>query len=76
MRIAGLDRPPVIQVVNEITGETIYTLRIRDFSYQPGVFAEGSYMVNIGEPGTGSIKILKGLFSLPTKDQDRITVTF
>ncbi|MEE9462388.1 MAG: hypothetical protein V3V53_11190 [Bacteroidales bacterium] len=76
IHITGLDHPPVIQVVNEITGETIYTLRIRDFSYQPGVFAEGSYTVHIGEPGTSSMQSLTGLFSVATKKQDKITVTF
>jgi len=72
----GLDQPPVVQIVNEITGETLYTLRIRDFSYQPGVFDEGSYTVHIGEPGTSSMQSLTGLLSSITKEQDQITVTF
>jgi hypothetical protein len=74
--VTGLERPPVIQVVNEITGEIIYTLRIRDFNYQPAVFAEGSYTVHIGEPGTAAMKSLTGLLSGETKQQERITVTF
>ncbi len=74
--VTGLERPPVIQVVNEITGEIIYTLRIRDFTYQPAVFSEGSYTVHIGEPGTPGMKSLTGLLSQETKQQERITVTF
>lgn len=76
IHISGLDHLPVIQVVNEITGETIYTLRIRDFSYQPCVFAEGSYTVHIGEPGTSSMQSLTGLLSTTAKEQDEITITF
>jgi hypothetical protein len=76
VHITGLDHPPVIQVVNEITGETLYTLRIRDFNYQPGVFAEGSYTIHIGEPGTSSMQSLTGLLSLAKKEQNRITVAF
>ncbi len=76
LHVTGLEHPPVVQVVNEITGETIYTLRIREFSYQPGVFAEGSYTVYIGEPGTDSMQSLRGLLSVTTKEQDKITVTF
>jgi hypothetical protein len=76
LMVTGLTRPPVIQVVNEITGEIIYTLRIRDYSYQPGVFDEGSYTVHIGEPGTDRMKSLRGLLSADTKTQDRIRVSF
>ncbi len=76
LQVTGLDHPPVIQVVNEITGETIYTLRIRDFTYQPGVFTEGSYTVHIGEPGTGSMQSLTGLVSLTAKEQAGIFVKF
>ena len=76
INVTGLDRPPVVQVVNEITGEIIYTFRIREFSYQPGVFAEGSYTVHIGEPGTTSMQSLTGLLSVASKEQDKITVAF
>jgi alkaline phosphatase D len=74
--VTGLDHPPVVQVVNEITGETIYTLRIRGFNYQPGIFAEGIYTLHIGEPGTPSMQSLTGLLSATTKEQDKITLTF
>jgi alkaline phosphatase D len=75
IHVTGLDRPPVIQVINEITGEIIYSLRIRDFSYQPPVFVDGSYTVHIGEPGT-SMQSLTGLLSMPAKEQDSITAAF
>jgi hypothetical protein len=74
--ISGLENPPVIQVVDEITGGIIYTLRIREFNYQPGVFAEGSYTVHIGEPGTSRMQSLTGLTSLDSKKQEKITIDF
>jgi alkaline phosphatase D len=76
IHVTGLDRPPVLQVVNEITGEIIYTLRIRDFVYQPRVFTEASYTVQIGEPGTDSMQSLTGLLPMPVGEQDSITAAF
>jgi hypothetical protein len=74
--VEGLERAPVVQVVDEITGEILYTLRIRGFSYQPGVFSEGSYTVHVGEPGTNNMQSLTGLISSSTAEQEKITVTF
>ena len=41
---------PVVQVVDERSGEVVYTLRARTKHFKPWVFAEGSYTVRIGEP--------------------------
>ena len=41
---------PVVQVVDERSGEVVYTLRARTKHFRPWVFAEGSYTVRIGEP--------------------------
>jgi hypothetical protein len=41
---------PVVQVVDERSGEVVYTLRARTARFKPWVFAEGSYTVRIGEP--------------------------
>ncbi len=75
-RISGLDRPPVIQVINEITGETIYTLRIRNYEYQPHVFRAGTYSVTVGEPGTNQQQTLTGLISSDSRDQHVIDIDF
>ena len=42
---------PVVQVVNEASGEIVYTLRIDGNSYRPKVFAAGMYTVRVGEEG-------------------------
>jgi hypothetical protein len=49
---------PVLQVVDERTGEVVYTLRAKTPRFKPWVFAEGSYTVRIGEP-PARMRILK-----------------
>jgi alkaline phosphatase D len=76
IKISGLDHPPVIQVIDESAQEIIYTLRIRDYSYQPKVFRHGTYTVKIGEPGTPDMKELNGISSSPEKGVEIIEVEF
>ena len=45
------EEEPVIQVVEEKTGEVVYTLRAKSNSWQPKVFAEGNYTVHISDGG-------------------------
>jgi hypothetical protein len=54
---AGI-KTPVVQVVDERSGEVVYTLRAKTPRFKPWVFAEGSYTVKIGEP-PARMKILK-----------------
>ena len=76
LRITGLDRPPVIHVANEITGEIIYTLRIKGNRYQPAVFEEGTYTIQIGEPGTPAMKTISGIIAGTEKGQEEVEVSF
>ncbi|MFC2098167.1 hypothetical protein ACFLSP_00345 [Bacteroidota bacterium] len=74
--VSGLERPPVIQVINEVTGEIIYTLRVSSYSYQAKVFETGTYSITIGEPGTSLIKSLSGLISMDSREQESLLVSF
>jgi hypothetical protein len=56
---------PVIQVLDEQLGEIVYTLRISGVSFQPKVFRSGSYTVRVGDPDTGSWKVIEGLSASP-----------
>ena len=49
--VAGMDEP-VVQVVDQATGEIMYTMRAPGPGFAPPVFAEGLYTVWAGEPGT------------------------
>ena len=49
----------VLQVVEEKTGEVVYTLRIKGNSFRPKVFANGNYTIRVGE-GKNQ-KVLNGI---------------
>lgn len=42
-------RNPVVQVIEEATGEIVYTLRIQGQKFRPKVFAPGRYTLHVGE---------------------------
>jgi hypothetical protein len=60
LEIGGVEQP-VVQVIEEATGEVVYTLRIAGRSFRPHVFAPGRYTVVISEPETGKLRELRGL---------------
>lgn len=53
---------PVVQVIDEASGDILYTLRIDGSSYRPKVFREGTYSIRVGEGP--SRKVLKHVESL------------
>ena len=59
---------PVIVVTDELTSTPIYALRIVGSTFRPPIFATGTYMVEVGEPGTDNMKTLHGV--RPTDDPD------
>jgi hypothetical protein len=65
---------PVVQVVREDTGEVVYTLRIRGTAFRPRVFAEGTYTIRVGEPGTERDKAVRGLRAEPEHETARLSV--
>jgi hypothetical protein len=52
-----------VQVVEDKSGEVVYTLRINGKDFRPKVFAKGKYTVKVGE-GTNR-KVIKGVQALP-----------
>ena len=51
LKIVGA-KDPVVQVVEEATGEIVYTIRIQGTSFRPKVFKKGAYTVHVGEGKT------------------------
>jgi alkaline phosphatase D len=51
----------VLAVIEESSGETIYSLRLSGRIWKPFVFAEGSYTVRVSDPERGVSKELKGI---------------
>ncbi len=64
---------PVVQVLEEKTGETLYTLRIRGSEFRPMVFSEGTYTIRLGD-GTSWTKQFRGLDSAPPAKLRRLIV--
>ena len=67
LEIRGVENP-VVQVIEEPSGEVVYTLRIVGRSFRPHVFAPGAYTVKVGEPETGRLKELRGLSARASND--------
>ena len=71
LKIAGQTKP-VVQVIDESSGEVIYTLRINGTSFRPKVFREGAYTVKVGRGDR--VKTLKGVRSVGLKSAETIDV--
>ena len=56
---------PVVQVVSELGGEVVYTVRISGTRFTPRVFEAGSYSVRVGELENGPVRMLMGLEPAP-----------
>ncbi len=75
-RINGLQKPPVVRVIEESTGETVYTIRAKTNSIRLKVFNHGEYTVWIGEQGTDHMKKIVGVRSLANDQERDITIDF
>ncbi|HEY6402056.1 MAG TPA: alkaline phosphatase D family protein [Blastocatellia bacterium] len=75
LKIIGLN-DPVVQVVEEASGEVVYTLRIKGDQFRPKVFARGKYSVNIGEPGAPEFKAIAGVDAIEESDSATLEVVF
>jgi hypothetical protein len=56
-------RNPVISVINEADGQTVYTLRINGSEWQPKVFQAGTYTIKVGGQGAGKLHTFKNVKS-------------
>jgi hypothetical protein len=75
LRVRGL-KDPVVQVVEEASGEIVYTLRIKGQRFQPGVFARGSYTIHVGEPETERLQTFRNVQSLSGEPATTLDVEF
>jgi len=65
---------PVVQIINEATGEVIYTLRIKGNTFKPKVFEPGTYTIKVGELGTNEETVITGVQSLPLTSTETLVV--
>ncbi len=63
---------PVVKIIDESDGAWVYALRIRGSRFQPKVFREGRYTVEVGE---GEAKaVIKGVQSIGLDQQAELRV--
>jgi alkaline phosphatase D len=67
---------PVIQIIDEVSGEIVYTIRTNKSSFRPKIFQDSLYTVVVGEPGTNRIKSFKGIPAIGENDRKTLTVIF
>ncbi|MEE8450809.1 MAG: alkaline phosphatase D family protein [Thermoguttaceae bacterium] len=68
-----IDTPnQVVEIVEEATGTTVYTLRINGKTFSPKVFAKGAYTIKVGEGD--SVKTLNGIKATDTRDEQTLRV--
>jgi len=63
---------PVVQVIDEKDGETVYTLRIRGRSWDPKVFAKGKYTIKIRKGNRE--RVLRHVSSISRRGSRSLTV--
>jgi hypothetical protein len=73
LKVTGMT-DPVVQVVDESSGATVYTLRISGAHFTPGVFAPGRYTLHVGQPGTDQMRTFTGI-DATTQPDDTLRVT-
>jgi hypothetical protein len=73
LNVRGM-KDPVVQVIEEASGEVVYTLRIDGNEFRPKVFARGKYTVKVGEPGTSRLKTLTGINAVGEESSDSIEI--
>ncbi|QDT65453.1 alkaline phosphatase D family protein [Calycomorphotria hydatis] len=66
---------PVLQVIDEESGELVYALRVSGTQFQPHVFKEGVYTVRVGEQ-PGEMIVIKGLEATKEKTEQGLQVKF
>lgn len=49
---------PVVEIIAEATGESVYVMRIRGTRFKPKVFAPGNYTVKVSDPDRGLERIV------------------
>jgi hypothetical protein len=66
---------PVVQVIDESSGEIVYNLQIDGTSVRPGVYRQGTYTLKINSQD-GWKKVFKGIESVPADSKEKIEINF
>jgi alkaline phosphatase D len=76
-QVEGLNQHPLFQVIDESTGEILYTVRVPATSFQPGVFSYGGdYTIKIGDSDTDNFRILENVRARYIKNEEPVIIQF
>ena len=73
LQITGL-ADPVLRVIDEANGDTVYALRLGEGPYRPKVFREGTYTVEVGD-GERWLWSREGIAAGPEDQTETLDVT-
>jgi hypothetical protein len=59
---------PVVRVIDEASGEIVYSLRIRGNRFRPPVFTRGPHAIQVGQPHAGPLRTIPHI--RPTDDKN------
>jgi alkaline phosphatase D len=65
----------VVQVIDESSGEIVYTLRIKGAEFRPKVFSSGTYTVRVGDQ-PNKMQELTGIQAIPPEEDGELEVRF
>jgi len=74
LKVRGLENP-VVQVIDEASGEIAYTLRIKGQEFRPKVFAKGTYTLRVGELDA-RMKEVKGVQAMDPDQAGMLELNF
>ncbi len=69
LKIEGMERP-VVQIIDEVSGGIVYTLRIGGNEFRPKVFTRRPHTIVVGEPSEGRVEKL--VHVEPTEDDKAV----
>jgi len=67
---------PIVQVIDELKNDIIFTIRIKGTEFQPKVFKPGLYTIKVGEFDRNQIKEFKNVPSLTKDETQELEVKF
>jgi phosphodiesterase/alkaline phosphatase D-like protein len=73
LKVRGMD-DPVVQVIEERSGEIVYTLRIKGREFRPKVFAPGKYTIKVGDQNERT-KTVSGIEALDPHRTAKIDIS-
>ncbi|MFC2123183.1 alkaline phosphatase D family protein [Bacteroidota bacterium] len=74
-RFQGVENP-VLKIIDQESGELVYSIRIAGNNFTPKIFKQGIYQVEIIDPESGKIRVLSDITLNIENPGKTITITF